>query len=186
MTHKNSRLRPIAVAACLCAAAGTVLGAGSCAAPPERPGELALVKARYEADALTYRSEQARIAGATEFPVAFPFDGEGTLIVHRVELLGGPERAYVRVRFTYLNSTGRSVPIPTVHLRLHDRGGEIVQSASLELQRPLGSTFAHDNAYTGWIDADARGLFRSRTWTWSMDLDVPSPPRLAPPLSSRG
>lgn len=164
----------------------TLLLAASCTAPPRGPGDLELVEARYEADARTYRAEQARIAAATEFPAAFAFEGEGTLIVHRVELLGGPERAYVRARFTYLNSTGRSVSIPTVHLHLHAPAGDVVETASLELVRPLGSTFAHDNAYTGWIDADARNLFRSRGWTWSMDIDVPLPARITPPLSSRG
>lgn len=186
MKHENPLLRPVGVAALFGAAMCGLLWNASCATPPEGPGALELVEARHEADARIYRAEQDRIAAALDLPATFPFDGGGTLIVHRVELLGGPERAHVRVRFTYLNSTGRSVPIPTVHLRLHEPGGQIVESASRERLRPLGSTFAHDNTYTGWIDADARGLLRSGAWTWSVDLGVPSPPRVTPALSSRG
>lgn len=186
MKHDSPRLRAVAVAALLGAAPCTAIWTASCVAPQEQPEALQRVEARHEADTRTYRAEQTRIAAATDVPATFLFDGEGTLIVHRAELLGGPERAHVRVRFTYLNSTGRSVPIPTVHLRLHAPGGQIVESASRKLLRPLGSTFAQDNAYTGWIDADARGLFRSGAWTWSMDLHVPSPARATPALSSRG
>ncbi|MEC7232261.1 MAG: hypothetical protein VXW31_04925 [Planctomycetota bacterium] len=185
MKHRYHLPRPLDAASGLAAAIATLL-APACVAPPESPVELAQVEARYEANARTYRAEQARLSASTEFPVAFPFDGEGTLIVHRVELLGGPDRAYVRARFTYLNSTGRPVPIPTVHLLLHDGGGEVVETASRKLVRPLGTTFAHDNAYTGWIDADARRVYRSRTWTWSVDLDLPLPSRDTPALSSRG
>lgn len=141
------------------------------------------MEARNEADARIHRAEQDRIAAALDLPATFPFDGEGTLIAHGVELLGGPERAHVRVRFTYLDSTGRSVPIPTVHLRLHEPGGQIVESSSRERLRPLGSTFTHDNADKAWIDADARGLYRSGAWTWSVDVDVPSPPPVTPALS---
>ena len=155
----------------------------SCAVPPESPGALELVEARYEADARVHRAEQDRIAASLDLPATFPFDGEGTLIAHGVELLGGPERAQVHVRFIDLDSTGRSVPIPMVHLRLQGPGGQIVGSSSRERLRPLGSTFAHDNAYTGWIDAGARGLFRSGAWNWSVDLAVPSPPRVTPALS---
>ena len=186
MKHENPLLRPVAVAALLVGAMSNALCTASCTAPPDGPGALALVEARHEADARDYRAEQDRIAAALNLPVTLAFDGEGTLIVHEVELLGGPERAHVRVRFTYLNSTGRSVPIPTVHLRLHAPDGQIVEAASRELLRPLGSTFARDNAYTGWIDADARGVLRSGAWTWSMDLHVPSPARVTPALSSRG
>ncbi len=185
MKHRNPRPRTLAAASRL-AVAMTGFWLSSCTAPPETPDGLERVEARHESDTRIYRAEQARIAASTDFPSALAFDGEGTLIVHRVELLGGPERAYVRARFTYLNSTGRSVPIPTIHLNLHGAAGEIVESASVELLRPLGSTFAHDNAYTGWIDVDARDLFRRRGWTWSMDLDVPLPARVTRPLSSRG
>ena len=164
----------------------TLLWASSCTAPREDRDELELVEARHEADTRIYRAEQARITAETEFPASRAFAGEGTLIVHRVELLGGPERAHVRARFTYLNSTGRSVPVPTVHLHLHDPSGDVVKTASLELVRPLGSTFARENAYSGWIDVDARSLYRTRGWTWSMELDVPLPARITPPLSSRG
>ncbi|MEE2939762.1 MAG: hypothetical protein VX460_05205 [Planctomycetota bacterium] len=180
-------MRPRSIAAASrVAAALTALWAASCAAPPEDPDVLERVETRHEADARAYRAAQAWLGAETEFPTALPFDGEGTLIVHRVELLGGPERAYVRARFTYLNSTGRSLPVPTVHLALNGPGGELVETASLRLLRPLGTMYAHDNAYTGWIDVDASAVYRRQGWTWTMDLEVPLPPPLPPPLSARG
>lgn len=161
----------------------------SCAAPSGRPAgpdaELRRVEERYQADTRAYEREKQRLAAGLDLPMALPFDGKGTIIVHRLELLGGPERTYVRARFTYVNSTGRSVPIPTVYLELYDRSGEFLHGSGIELTRPLGTTFAHDNAYTGWIDVEARGLFRNRGWTWSMDLEVPRTEPSVPGLSER-
>lgn len=164
MLRPRALVRPLAALALLA-------GCAAPTAPDDAP--LRELEARHDARLRAYEGAQRRLAASLDQPMALPFDRRGTLLVHALELLGGPGRAYVQARFTYVNTTGESVPVPTVVLALTDGGGREVAASALELLRPLGNTFAPDNAYTGSIDADMGDLYLDPGWGWSLDLELP-------------
>ncbi len=100
--------------------------------------------------------------------------------MHRVELLGGPDAPFLRARFTYVNTTGASLPIPTIEFRAHAGDDSIAQSSTRRLTRLLDPTIGNDMAHSAWIDLDVDLVIDDPQWSWSFDVI-----RVGPPLGPR-
>ena len=158
--------------------AGVVLALASCAtgrggADLDGEGEAALLD-RIERERahtnLRYAAEKARLEEAAGSPRALDLDGLGSLIIHRVELLGGVDRPYLRARFTYVNTSGRTVPLPTISLVALSPAGRPVAAGERFLQRTIGKYLEPDTSYTAWVDCDIGELYLVPGWDWTMDV----------------
>lgn len=152
------------------------VGAGSCASGPnaaerERAALQQLVRDR-ASDVALYEAEQRRLVDEAFCPTALYFKGVGSMIVHSIALLGGPNNAYVKVRFTYVNTTEITQPVPRVELSLINDSNQLVRQSSMELSRPLGGRVTPDTAHTASIDVDVEDLYRSPGWTWALNVSV--------------
>ena len=165
----------------------------SCTTGPARSSDaeaLAEAERVHRAQTAAYQTEQKRIAQETAFPLALEFEGRGSVLVHRVELLGGPETPYLRARFTYVNTTGEALPIPTIEFRAHAGDDSVAHSSTRRLTRLLDPTIGNDMAHSAWIDLDVDLVINDPQWTWSFDVIHAGPPkspmerRQTPPLSS--
>lgn len=119
---------------------------------------------------LRYAAEKERLEEASRSPRALDLDGVGSLIIHRVELLGGVDRPYLRARFTYVNTSGRSVPLPTISLVALSPAGRPVAEGARFLERTIGKYLEPDTSYTAWVDCDIGELYLAPGWDWTMDV----------------
>jgi len=160
--------------------AGVVLALTSCASGRGGPGadgavedEAALLD-RIERERahtnLRYAAEKARLEEDAGSPRALDLDGLGSLIIHRVELLGGVDRPYLRARFTYVNTSGRTVPLPTISLVALSPAGRPVAGGERFLERTIGKYLEPDTSYTAWVDCDIGELYLVPGWDWTMDV----------------
>lgn len=196
MTTFSSILRSRGQALAASIVAGLVLS--SCATQgPGGPGgdaeALAEAARVHRAQTAAYQTEQRRIAQETSFPLALEFPDRGSVLVHRVELLGGPDTPYLRARFTYVNTTGGSLPIPTIEFRAHTGDGSVPHSATRRLTRLLDPTIGDDMAHSAWIDLDVDLVIGDPQWSWSFEVihaGLPEGPRdrrkSPPPALSSG
>lgn len=120
---------------------------------------------------LRYLAEKQRLEADQSAPRALDLDGLGSLIIHRVELLGGVDRPYLRARFTYVNTSGRSVPLPTVAIVALSPAARPVARGERLLERTLDTRLEPDTSYTAWVDVDIGELYLVPGWDWTMDVD---------------
>lgn len=190
---------PSIVRACEQALAASVVAGltlSSCAGTGGTGGDAeALAEAArvHRAQTAAYQTEQRRISQETSFPLALEYPDKGSVLVHRVELLGGPDTPYLRARFTYVNTTGGPLPIPTIEFRAHAGDGSIPHSSTRRLTRLLDPTIGDDMAHSAWIDLDVDLVIGDPQWSWSFDVIHAGPPsgprgrrKSVPPALSSG
>lgn len=129
------------------------------------------------AEMMRYRTEKARLEEQSAAPRVIEYDGLGSIIVRSVELRGGPDRAYLRARFTYVNDSGRTLPVPTIRLVFIDREGRRAAAAERTLSRTLNDTIPNDVAHTAWVDLDIGELYLRPGWDWTIELAMADPDR---------
>jgi hypothetical protein len=121
---------------------------------------------------------QERFARENPMPQELPRGIHGTLLLHEAELTGRRGGEKLRLKFTFLNTTG--VSMRSAELRLvvrDDRTGE-ERSSRAELRLPFGVHLEHNSSYTGSVEVPLEGLYRRPDWSWRVELtaverDVP-------------
>ena len=146
----------------------------SCAGTPSASDEhemLARYDAQHRAELEAFEREQADFLRRTPVPERSEFSGLGTLILNERELLGRPGKAFVRVRFTYVNSTGRMLDAVRATLYLHDPETGEGWGETLLMRVPYKYHLTPDSTYTSWIDTPTKGVEFKPGWTWELVLE---------------
>lgn len=100
------------------------------------------------------------------------FGPEGTLILHELELGGAPGREGLHVRYTWMNTTGRTVEAALLRLTLRDPATGVEWSEDRVLRLPLALTFSPDSSYTDELRVLTGGMHRHAGWEWDVSVSV--------------
>ena len=145
----------------------------SCASN-DRAGERELL-ARYDevhrAELAAFERAQAAFPRVIDVPSERVYDGLGMLILTDRQLIGRPGKAFVRVEFTYVNTTGRS--LDGVHATLYIDDPETGESwgETLLMRVPYRYSLTKDSTYTSWLDTPTRGVETKPGWSWDLVLE---------------
>ena len=134
---------------------------------------LAEFDSRHRAEREAFEIEQRAFVRRYPVPSRSDFPGLGTLILNECELLAWPERAFVRARFTYVNTTGsRKEGVLATLLVTDPRTGE-AWGESLLMRLPYKYSLTPDSTYTSWIDVPTNGVHTLAGWEWELLLEAP-------------
>ena len=98
------------------------------------------------------------------------FPGLGRLVVRECRPLGWPGKAFLRVQFSYVNTTGHTVGTPRVTLTVLDETGERWSRTSLDLVVPFATEMTSNSTYSSWLDVRTEGIHREEGWDWRLEL----------------
>lgn len=93
--------------------------------------------------------------------------GVGKIIVRDWRLLGKPGSEYVRLFFTYENSTREHVEEARVWVNVRDADGEIRSSAWIDIYIPWFE-FSPGNTWTGELRVATKGAHLQKGWRWEV------------------
>lgn len=103
----------------------------------------------------------------------------GTLLLHEAELTGRRGGEKLRVKFTFVNTTGVGMGSAELKLVLIDPQSGLERWTEADLRLPYGFLLEHKSSYTGSLEVPLDGLYRKPGWAWRVDLtagerDVPA------------
>ncbi|MCB9882829.1 MAG: hypothetical protein H6834_13660 [Planctomycetes bacterium] len=93
--------------------------------------------------------------------------GVGTVQVRDWRLFGAPGKEYVRLFFTYENSTDRQIKQTRIWVKVRDGIGAVRASAWIDIYIPWYE-FAPGNTWTGELRVPTRGAHEDRGWSWEV------------------
>ena len=160
-------------------AAGLLAGLG-CQAPHDADAEeVARLAAAHEAYLEAWQAEQLRFQRENLTPFQTDHGKSGTVIVQEAELVGRPGSEKLRVRFSFVNTSGVMMESATATLVVIDPENEVEWGEVMVMRLPLGFDFAHGSSFSSFFDIPLRGLWRKPGWAWRLDLE--HGPRELPP-----
>lgn len=123
---------------------------------------------------LVEANERAEEAFARENPVPQrrDFGADGTLILHELELNGAPGREGLRIRYTWVNTTGRTIDAAVLRFTLHDPETGAEWSEDRVLRLPFALQFGADSSFSDEIRLLTGGLHRKPGWSWDVSVRV--------------
>lgn len=139
---------------------------GACSAPRLRSARVSFEEVLLDRQARHYRElrrQQREISWANPGPRIEHFPGYGSIMIDKWYLEGFPGEEYVRVRFTYENSTDQEFRRVRVWVNVHDDEGMAVSSEWLDLILLFGWP---GNTYTDEIRVPTRGIHMKPGWHW--------------------
>jgi hypothetical protein len=146
-----------------------LLLAAACAAGCDaRRGEVDAASARHAAELAQLQRAQADLAARTPVPARLACGAAGTLVVHECALEGRPGREVLRVRFTWVNTTGHAVDAVRVRLVVRDPSSGDERAAASALCLPLRVPFGPDSSDTATLEVPTGGLHLRPGWTWDL------------------
>ena len=128
------------------------------------------IAARHDAELEAFELEKAAFARRTPIPQERDVPGMGKLVVRECRLLGWPGKVYLRVQFTYVNTTGATVDTPRVTLSVESPDGVDFSRSSIDLVVPFATELTKNSTYSSWLDVDTEGIHRLDDWVWRLDL----------------
>ena len=93
--------------------------------------------------------------------------GVGRIIVRDWRLLGAPGKEYLRLFFTYENTTPQQLKEARVWASVRDAAGKIRSTEWLDLYIPWYE-FAPGNTWTGELRVATHGAHALEGWTWEV------------------
>jgi len=132
---------------------------------------LARYDAQHQDELEAFAAEQRAFPRRWPVPTERVFDGLGTLVVSERELLGRPGKAFVRVRFTYVNTSGVRHRSVAATLYVDDPESGESWGESLRMQMPYKYALTPDSTYTAWIDTPTHGVEGKPGWRWELVLE---------------
>ncbi len=133
---------------------------------------LVRLAAEHRAELAAFETEQAEFQSRTVLPQRREFPGLGTLSVDEVGLVGRPGKAWVRARFTFINTSAAGFEGPRVVLRLRDPSSGESWSEALEMQTPIGIRPNKESTYTSSLKTPTRGVEFVPGWSWEIVLEA--------------
>lgn len=129
------------------------------------------IDARYRSERRAFEAEQNRLRRSPEREQVVDLGATGMLHIRDVELIGWPSAAYLRVEYTYLNTTGAERSAPNVRLVLEDPTTGEDSWVEEQGVLPLGFRLGVDSTYSSWIEAPTHGLQEREGWTWRLEIE---------------
>ena len=131
---------------------------------------------RHAAELEAFELEQESFAQHNPLPQEFDYPGLGRILVRECSLVGWPGKALLRVEFTYVNTTERTVPTPRVTLAVTSADGEDWSESSLDLLIPFAAKLTANSTYSSWLYCRTEGIHTEAGWSWQLDLREASEP----------
>lgn len=104
-------------------------------------------------------------------PLKLDYGTSGTLLLHECSIAGLPGSEKLRLKFTFLNVTGLTIPSTKVVLTLIDKENDLEWSEIMELELPFGLAMGHNSSYSSFFEMPMNGLHRRSDWDWRVELD---------------
>lgn len=130
--------------------------------------EVAEIAANHESELARFQQAQADFARRYPMPRQFEFQHDGTIIVEEAVLEGHPGREFLRVGFTYVNTTGHAIDEARLTLTMRDPETDLEWSEEMSLRLPLALHFTSDSSYTTRFEIPTRGIHLHPHWEWKI------------------
>jgi hypothetical protein len=159
------------------ATTGLALPVSCTNAPVDESEMLARWDAQHDAALAVFQAEQADLVARTPIPQQREFPGLGTLVLDGLELIGRPGKAFVRARFTFVNSSSAGFEEGRVSLYLRNPltseswGEWLLMHAPLAI-RSSGGRAGPESTYTSWIETPTQGVEFVPGWSWDLVLEA--------------
>ncbi|MHC4078252.1 MAG: hypothetical protein ACYST0_07395 [Planctomycetota bacterium] len=173
MRHSSST-RPLAL---LCVGLLPLGLLFSCTLPPLIPPARGGAETDWAQEQIIYRQEllqqKHEVNRHGKAPRIEELGKNGSMVIWRWSLDGGPGWEYIKMRFTYRNTTDRTFDYVRVWLEVRDADGKLVDAHEKMLSHPLGISFTPGNTYTDTFRVLLRGAHRkSDSWSWKVGAEL--------------
>ncbi len=126
--------------------------------------------ARYERDRRDFAEAQDRLEESVELPLRLDFADGGVVLIDQLKLVGRPDKAFLRLRFTWVNTAGRSYPAVDIKLTQSDEATQADWSESIEMRLPLSYSLTPDSSYTSWFEMPTHAAHLREGWSWELHV----------------
>jgi hypothetical protein len=131
--------------------------------------DLSLVAARHEADLARLRASKRELA-ATDLPSRLEFGELGSVRLNEVRLGGYPGRVFLRVHYTYENTSKETVEAVHLALVVRDLEAEVEWGEEAELRFPFLLPMHPESTYTSYFEVPLENLYRGSSWEFELRL----------------
>ena len=147
-----------------------LLACSACSVTPEQRFDLEEVRAQYERDQAAFGRAQADLERRNPVPMRLDFEDAGSVFVDRVALVGHPGSAFLRVHFTWVNTSGEAFSVVDMRLTQRDTGADLEWSQTLEMRLPFKYSLGPDSTYTSWFEVPTHGVHLREGWDWELHV----------------
>ncbi len=152
---------------------GVIVGLSACTLPSLNPPPRGGAETDWAQEQILYRQELLQqkhdVNRLGMVPQIKELGKNGSMMIWKWSLDGGPGWEYIQMRFTYRNTTDRTFDYVRVWLEVRDADGKLVDAHEKMLSHPLGVPFSPGNTYTDTFKVPLRGAHRkSRSWHWEV------------------
>ena len=127
---------------------------------------------QHERYAQELRDIQAELALETPTPDERDFGEDGTILLWECFLGGRPGREYLRIHYTFLNTTEHTFEAANVTLTLYHAESGAEWSEVQRLTIPYKYAFTPNSSYTTSLEIPTRGIHRRPGWQWELGLEA--------------
>ncbi len=138
-------------------------------ASPEAPN-LAWVEAQHNRDLRTFERAQAELEARYPVPMELDFQDAGAIWIDEIALTGRPGKAFLRLHFTWLNTSTKSYPEVDARLTLTDPATGTEWSETLAMRLPYKYHLTPGSSYTSWFETPIHGLYLHKGWQWRLEV----------------
>ena len=121
---------------------------------------------------LELRQIQAELARESPMPDERDFGEDGTILLWECTLGGRPGREYLRIHYTFLNTTDHTFEAALVTLTLRHAESGAEWSEVQKLSIPFVYAFTPNSSYTTSLEIPTQGIHRRPGWQWELELDA--------------
>ncbi|MCP3918133.1 MAG: hypothetical protein GY711_21500 [bacterium] len=150
--------------------------AASCAATDTFEKDLlARMKVQHEAELSAFADARGEFEGKYPMPQALDFGNEGTVILNRCELVGRLGKEMLKVRYTFVNTSGLPMREAIVSLTARDPATGAEQAEEMTLRFPHALKLTPNSTYSTWFELPTHGIHLTQDWVWEVGLEAVRP-----------
>lgn len=150
----------------------SLLLAGCQSAEEERHAEVERIAAQHAAYLEEFRLAQIEFERANPAPQRLDFGDQGSILIRECGLQGRPGTESLRVKFTYVNSTSRTLDSAHVFITLRDPESGSEWSEVIDVDVPFGLRFGPNSTHTSYFETPLRGIYRKPGWQWELSVQA--------------
>lgn len=150
----------------LCLSLVSLAAAGCSHSRELERGEIEAIAQRHDDELAAFHHEQLEFARRNPVPQQLDFPSDGTILIHECALAGYPGRAELRLQYTYVNTTGRTIDGAHVTIALRDPTRDVEWSQAMDLELPLSFRFSPGSSYTTHVELPTHDVQLQPGWTW--------------------
>lgn len=141
-------------------------------AEQQRHDEIDRIAAQHAAYLEEFRLAQIEFARGNPSPRRIDFGPDGSILVRECELQGRPGSESLRVKFTYVNSTARTLDSAQVFITLRDPESGAEWSEVTDVRVPFGLHFGPNSTHTSYFEIPLHGIYRRPGWEWELSVQT--------------